>query len=127
MGYRLDITPKSEFEKYDENGVYIAPKLCLCLGKLYGYVEDETKLDSFKYLKSLGKFDDYDYILWGYGASHDIELTKEQCKTFVELYKKDYFELWKSDWANEEYMARFNQEIDDFMKKVNENVILDWG
>lgn len=127
MGYRLGITPKSQFKKYDENRVYIKPEFCLCLGKLYGYVNDETKLDSFKYLKNLGKFDDYDYILWDYGASHDIELTKEQCKTFVELYKKDYFELWKNDWANEEYMKRFNEEIDDFTKKINENVILHWG
>lgn len=47
MGYRLDIIEKGN---EDKRSIYCS--------KLYGYVEDEAQLLSYKYLNEKHKFDD---------------------------------------------------------------------
>lgn len=56
--------------------------------KLYGYVEDETALKSYKFLRDNGYFDDDD-ILFTYGASHDTVMDVCEFRKFAMLYNED--------------------------------------
>lgn len=89
MGYRLDIIEK---ENEDKRSIYCS--------KLYGYVEDETQLLSYKYLNDLHKFDDvFDDTtnpFFGYGIEREIELTAEEFRDFMLLYVADLLYYRKS-------------------------------
>lgn len=63
------------------------PDLLFYGTKLYGYV-DESKLQSYKYLLSIGKAEEDD--LWDYPFEHEMILTAEQFRKFVDLYEKDF-------------------------------------
>ena len=60
--------------------------------KIYGYVEDESKLYSWKYLKELGKLDEIgmgdEHAYWG-GYVGDIELSEKEFELFIRAYAKD--------------------------------------
>lgn len=88
MGYRLEI---SEL-KYKKSG-----------GKLYGYVEDETKLESWKWLKKHDYIDGDEY--WDYGCNPQIILRNEEFQEFIELYIHDLQNYYKytldDDWIRD--------------------------
>lgn len=68
------------------------PDLCFYGTKLYGYVADESELPSYQYLIQIGKLtheDDY----WGYGFTHEMTLTAEEFRKFMELYEQDFDEF----------------------------------
>ena len=75
MGYRLSISdPENGFKFYGT--------------KLYGYT-DERKLESYKYLESIGKVDDL--TTFSGGIDNEMTLTPEQFREFIRLYKIDFF------------------------------------
>ena len=80
MGFRLSVTCKDN------------EAITFYGSKLYGYVEDETKLESWKYLKELGKLDEIsmgdEYAWWG-GYVGDIELDEKEFNLFIGYYTKD--------------------------------------
>ena len=80
MGYRLYVTDKRH-PNYGE----------ICLGKLFGYAQDED-LKSLEYLIELGKV--HEAEVWGDDFDHTIELSTEEYRQFVRLYKKDFREKW---------------------------------
>lgn len=115
MGYRLEVNEKAN---YTTKPVYAS--------KLYGYVEDETQLLSYKYLNDLHKFDDvFDDTsnpFFGYGIEPEIELTAEEFRDFVLLYfadllyyrKTNYMQLLTSaerDRFQEIYYSHYNKII----------------
>lgn len=77
MGYRLNVLDAQH------------PELEFYGTKLYGYVADETKLPSCKYLISLGKVDDD--TIWDYSCENETQLTAKEFKTFFSLYEEDFF------------------------------------
>lgn len=77
MGYRLDVQcVNSPLDFYGT--------------KLYGYVEDEEELQSYKYLQKIGKInhDEY-YPVWFYGCDNQMTLSKEEFEKFARLYEQD--------------------------------------
>lgn len=75
MGYRLDASDPKNHLKF--NGT-----------KLYGYT-DERKLESYKYLESIGKVDDL--TTFSDCIDNEMTLTPEQFREFIRLYKTDFF------------------------------------
>ena len=80
MGFRLSVRCKDnkDVEYYGS--------------KLFGYVKDETKLESWKYLKNLGKLDEIgmgDECAWWDGYVGDIELSEKEFNLFIGYYVKD--------------------------------------
>lgn len=103
MGYRLEI---SKIE-YKESG-----------GKLFGYVEDETKLESWKWLKNHEFITGDEY--WDYGCNPQIVLDDDEFKEFIELYIFDLHNYYKyeidSDWI---------KSLRD-LAKTKEDKLLEW-
>lgn len=56
--------------------------------KLYGYT-DERKLESYKYLESIGKVDEL--TTFSDCIDNEMTLTPEQFREFIRLYKADFF------------------------------------
>lgn len=81
MGYR------PEFKDTNNQG------LCFYGTKLYGYVSDESKLPSCQFLVLIGKVDPEEIEWWGYGFTHEMVLTPEQFRNFMDLYEKDYYDF----------------------------------
>lgn len=75
MGYRLNILDKQH------------PELEFYGTKLYGYVADETKLASLKYLISIGKM--WEDAIWDYSFYNETHLTQNEFNTFIKLYEED--------------------------------------
>ena len=105
MGYRLAI---SELEQ-----VYYGTKL-------FGYVDDETNLKSFKYLKDIDviKGDE----IWDYGFDNPIVLSIKEFKDFRKLYAEDLEEnngKIESDWFLEKTKHLIERE--DY-----ELIVLNW-
>lgn len=95
MGYRLSI-------ECDGN-----PDLHYYGTKLYGYVNDESKLLSYEYLKRIGKLDEIaamdinnfetvEDIKWDYCFDCHFTLTAEQFATFIGLYAQDLCDKYDS-------------------------------
>ena len=74
MGYRLSISDP-------ENGLKFYGT------KLYGYT-DERKLESYKYLESIGKVDEF--TTFSDCIDNEMTLTPEQFREFIHLYKEDF-------------------------------------
>lgn len=75
MGYRLSISdPENHLKFYGT--------------KLYGYT-DERKLESYKYLESIGKVDEF--TTFSGGIDNEMTLTPEQFREFIHSYKTDFF------------------------------------
>jgi hypothetical protein len=74
MGFRLSVVCKD------------AKDIKFYGSKLYGYVEDETKLKSWKYLNGLGKLEEIGmddvYAYWD-GYVGDIELSEKEFNLFI--------------------------------------------
>ena len=98
MGYRLSIECKNN------------PELRYYGTKLYGYVEDESKLLSYEYLKRIGKLDEIvnldvnnfesvEDIKWDYCFDCHFVLTAEQFATFIGLYAQDLCDKYDSIFA----------------------------
>ena len=75
--------------------------------KLYGYVNDESKLLSYEYLKRIGKLDEIvtldinnfetvEDIKWDYCFDCHFVLTAEQFSTFIGLYAQDLCDKYDS-------------------------------
>lgn len=75
MGYRLNVKDLNDtsLEFYGT--------------KLYGYYK-ETELESYKYLKSLGKVTEE--TMWDYCFENKIILTCEEFNIFIKLYAADF-------------------------------------
>ena len=80
MGFRLSVVCKDnkDVEYYGT--------------RLFGYVDDETKLESWKYLKNLGKLDEIgmgdEHAWWG-GYVGDIELCEKAFELLIGYYIND--------------------------------------
>lgn len=75
MGYRLNVSdPENGFKFYGT--------------KLYGYT-DERKLESYKYLESIGKVDEF--TTFSDCIDNEMTLTSEQFREFMHLYREDFF------------------------------------
>lgn len=102
MGYRLNVyDPEHRLKFYGT--------------KLYGYT-DERKLESYKYLESIGKVDDL--TTFSGGIDNEMTLTPEQFREFIRLYGADFsgqagFELSEIHGYNaiEEMLATESDKI----------------
>lgn len=94
MGYRLEI---SKVIPSDVGG-----------SKLYGYVEDETKLKSYKWLLNHGYIDGDE--VWTYGCNPQIVLTKHQFKEYMELYWNDLNTFRNPEWEISEELKKLIEE-----------------
>lgn len=75
MGYRLNILdPENHLEFYGT--------------KLYGYT-DEQSLDSYEYLRAIGKVNDD--TMFSDCFDNEFTLTPAQFVEFISLYKEDFF------------------------------------
>lgn len=94
MGYRLSIECKNN------------PELRYYGTKLYGYVNKESDLLSYKYLLKIGKiheiakenpyYETINDIIWDYGCDNEVCLTSEQFAEFVEHYSQDLCDKYDS-------------------------------
>ena len=75
MGYRLDVSDPENHLKF--NGT-----------KLYGYT-DERKLESYKYLESIGKVDEF--TTFTDCIDNEMTLTSAEFREFMHLYREDFF------------------------------------
>lgn len=75
MGYRLNVYDPEHHLKFEGT-------------KLYGYT-DERKLESYKYLESIGKVDEL--TTFSGCIDNEMTLTPEQFREFIRLYKTDFF------------------------------------
>lgn len=98
MGYRIDIRCKDNQDLH-----YYGTKL-------YGYVNDESKLLSYEYLKRIGKLDEIvnidvnnfesvEDIKWDYCFDCHFVLKAEQFSTFIGLYAQDLCDKYDSRFA----------------------------
>ena len=101
MGYRLEM---SEI------------KYSACGGKLYGYVDDEKQLRSYKWLLDKGYIDGDEY--WGYGYNPQIILTPHDFKEFIKLYLEDFKQTKKYDFPYIEDLKK--------LKNSGNDVLLEW-
>ena len=99
MGYRLSISDP-------ENGLKFYGT------KLYGYT-DERMLESYKYLESIGKVDEF--TTFSDCIDNEMTLTPEQFREFIRLYSEDFFKKcgFKISKYNaiEEMLATENDKI----------------
>lgn len=102
MGYRLNVSDPEKHLKFYGT-------------KLYGYT-DKRKLESYKYLESIGKVDDL--TTFSGGIDNKMVLTPEQFREFIRLYKTDFsnyagFEMSEIHEYNaiEEMLATENDKI----------------
>lgn len=111
MGFRLSVVCKNnkDLEFYGT--------------KLFGYVHDETKLESWKYLKDLGKLDEIgmgDECAWWGGCTDDIELSEKEFELFIRAYAKDL--LVNCYYSDTEW---FMMELDPILREPG-NKIISW-
>lgn len=110
MGYRIDIRDTKN------------PNLRFYGTKLYGYVHDESKLLSCQYLISIGKIND-DVFIWDYPFPHEITLTAEEFREFMQLYEKDFDGFGKYGTLSEYPDYSVIQEL----MKTDSDKFIDWG
>lgn len=117
MGYRLDVREKLNDDK---RSIYCS--------KLYGYVDDETQLLSYKYLNELHKFDDvFDdpaNPFFGYGIEPEIELTAEEFRDFMLLYVADLLYYRKSKYM--QLLSQVERERFQEIYYSDYNKIITW-
>ena len=89
--------------------------------KLYGYVRDDLELPSRRYLISIGKVKDDD--VWDYTFSHEMILTAEQFRKFMELYENDFDEYGKFGKLSEYHDYNVIQEL----LKSESDKHIEWG
>ena len=108
MGYRLEVTQ-------------VGGTLSYYGTKLYGYVEDETALKSYKFLRDNGYFD-ADDVVFTYGASHDTVMDVVDFRVFAELYNEDLNEYCeeKDFFINDETIRKI-LELYDY-----DRVVISW-
>lgn len=121
MGYRLNIEDK-------ENN------LSFYGTKLYGYVNDERELRSYKYLMELGKVTERQAVFeeWDYPWRNDIILNSTQFAEFIRLYlidlcEKGFFKtyrIWESDAKTLEWID--NMILFDKLKNTKSEKHLWW-
>ena len=126
MGYRLEFKDPN----HEDNIIFS------CGGKLYGYMDDDFDVKSFKswqWMKRNGFFDDYKYdwdketvILsydeeyaenWGYGFRHTMYLSKEQFLEFIKLYIEDRNTYYLCD-------VEYKDSIKNYYDVLKLNVVL---
>ena len=123
MGYRLEISELTDSGV--KKGVYAS--------KLFGYVDDESELSSYKFLKDnhfLEKEFDEDDVkndncFWGYGIEPEFILTAEQFRTFMKLYEEDLLKFRNIEYKEcmfEEEQKRYN----DMLLSENPKMITWW-
>ena len=112
MGYRLEID-------------MVGKKNFICCGKLFGYVEDNTKLLSCQWLINNEYLDkEKDTIYFGFGFEGNFVLRGYELKEFLSLYIKDLenFDQYDND--------KLIQEINDYILKIEDDYdlyVLMWG
>jgi hypothetical protein len=98
VGYRLEI---DEFANSGyEKGIYAS--------KLFGYVEDDSELSSYKYLKDnhilQQEFNEEcvknDTCFFGYGVEPKFVLSAEQFRQFMKLYEEDLRKFRDIEYIN---------------------------
>ena len=97
MGYRPEIRDLQN------------PNLRFYGTKLYGYVSDDLELPSRRYLISIGKVEEGDF--WDYPFPHEMTLTAEQFRKFMELYEKDFDEYGEFGKLSEYHDYNVIQEL----------------
>ena len=123
MGYRLEIRELTN--SGDEKKIYAS--------KLFGYVDDESELSSYKYLKDnhiLEKqFDEEcvknDNCFFGYGVEPEFILTAQQFREFMEKYEEDLLKFRNKKykdclWGEEQKI------YDDMLLSKNRKMITWW-
>lgn len=117
MGFRIDIRCEEK------------PDVCYYGTKLYGYVEDETKLASWKFLNEHDKFkelmcnspvDDPKDIYWG-GCTENITLTEKEFGLFIGCYTEDLV-----DEYGVRYALNFLKEVIPILTEPGYKLI-SWG
>lgn len=101
MGYRLEM---SEI------------KYSACGGKLYGYVDDEKQLKSYKWLLDRGYINGDEY--WSYCFNPRIILNSIDFKEFIKLYLEDFKQERKCDFPYIEDLKKLESSEND--------VLLEW-
>ena len=123
MGYRLEISELTNSGV--KEGIYAS--------KLFGYVDDESELSSYKFLKDnhiLEKeFDEEcvknDTCFFGYGSEPKFTLTPEQFRMFMKLYEEDLLTFRNTDYVDllwEEEQERYR----DMLLSENPKIITWW-
>lgn len=94
--------------------------------KLYGYVDDVTKLKSFQWLAEHNKIDpEEDRYCWDAYGSMDIRLTAKEFREFIALYEEDLEPLTLANRWN-----RFNIDDVAILKELRDSdndKIISWG
>ena len=123
MGYRLQIIELTD--SGDEKSIYAS--------KLFGYVDDESELSSYKYLKVNHilerEFDEEsiknDNCFWGYGIEPEFILTAEQFRTFMKLYEEDLLKFRNIEYKK--CMFEDEQKLyNDMLLSENSKMITWW-
>lgn len=114
MGYRLEISKI---------------KYAACGGKLFGYVEDETKLKSYQWLLEKGYLTgNKDEEFWDYGYNPQIILRPSEFREFIKLYNEDCNNM-ESDWVvHPKDWVINSKEINELIncKDYEEYILLEW-
>ena len=84
MGYRLEI---SRIIDSDLGGT-----------KLYGYVEDVTKLKSWNWLVNNGHLNEENKLFFEWDGNPSIILSKDEFRDFTKLYWEDIKDFRNPEW-----------------------------
>lgn len=101
MGYRLNV-------KCNDTGLEFYGT------KLYGYVNDERTLKSYKYLKQIGKFNGNEHFDYRY--ENKLVLSFLDFSRFIKLY---FYDLQQTD-------EKLNLELRELSKQPGDKTIW-WG
>lgn len=113
MGFRLSVRCAN-----DKDLSFYGTKL---FGYVLGYVHDETKLESWKYLKELGKLDEIsmgDEYAWWDGYVGDIELSEKEFNLFIGYYTKDLIDKY-----SDIYIGEFMKDIYPVLKEPGGKIV----
>lgn len=113
MGYRLEIS-KSEHKKR--------------CGKLYGYVENEKELKSYKWLKINGFLKNLVDDWYDYNVNPKIILDSNEFKEFIKLYNEDMNENMPGDLKTSGFEKDWVINDETIQELLNdfEDKILEW-
>ena len=92
--------------------------------KLYGYVDDVTKLKSFQWLAEHNMINpEEDKYCWDSEASMDIRMTASEYREFITLYRED---IEKAYGVHFTILENDNELFRELYNSDNEKII-SWG
>ena len=116
MGYRLDI---NYIDDNEIKNIYYGTKL-------YGYNLDLDDSLSYKFLKTIHKFDGDEYF--DYCCDNTIILNYDELCLFLELYNIDFNKYYDFDHKDDDFINQ--KEINDILINVgkyeNYNFLIRW-